>query len=78
MKRITKQLSSLAVACAMVVSLAGCGVSVTGVSFDIPDKRVVDFEFKVNHAVKRVSVQIVQYVIEHIQAIFSARNACPV
>lgn len=37
MKRITKQLSSLAVACAMVVSLAGCGVSVTGVSFDIPD-----------------------------------------
>lgn len=41
-------------------------------------KRVVDFEFKVNHAVKRVSVQIVQYVIEHIQAIFSARNACPV
>lgn len=37
MKRITKKLSSLAVACAMVVSLAGCGVSVTGVSFDIPD-----------------------------------------
>ena len=37
MKRITKQLSSLAVACAMIVSLAGCGVSVTGVSFDIPD-----------------------------------------
>lgn len=37
MKRITKQLSSLAVACAMVVSLAGCGVSVTRVSFDIPD-----------------------------------------
>lgn len=37
MKRITKKLSSLAVACAMVVSLAGCGVSVTGVTFDIPD-----------------------------------------
>lgn len=37
MKRITKKLSSLAIACAMVVSLAGCGVSVTGVSFDIPD-----------------------------------------
>lgn len=37
MKRITKKLSSLAVECAMVVSLAGCGVSVTGVSFDIPD-----------------------------------------
>lgn len=37
MKRITKKLSSLAVACAMVVSLAGCGVSVTGVSFDVPD-----------------------------------------
>lgn len=37
MKRITKKLSSLAVACTMVVSLAGCGVSVTGVSFDIPD-----------------------------------------
>lgn len=37
MKRITKKLSSLAVACAMVVSLAGCGVSVSGVSFDIPD-----------------------------------------
>ena len=37
MKRITKKLSSLAVACAMVVSLAGCGVSVTGVFFDIPD-----------------------------------------
>lgn len=37
MKRITKKLSSLAFACAMVVSLAGCGVSVTGVSFDIPD-----------------------------------------
>lgn len=37
MKRITKKLSSLSVACAMVVSLAGCGVSVTGVSFDIPD-----------------------------------------
>ena len=32
-----KKLSSLAIACAMVVSLAGCGVSVTGVSFDIPD-----------------------------------------
>lgn len=32
-----KKLSSLAVACAMVVSHAGCGVSVTGVSFDIPD-----------------------------------------
>lgn len=32
-----EKLSSLAVACAMVVSLAGCGVSVTGVSFDIPD-----------------------------------------
>lgn len=37
MKKITKKLSSLAVACAMVISLAGCGVSVTGVSFDIPD-----------------------------------------
>lgn len=37
MKRITKKLSSLAVASAMVVSLAGCGVSVSGVSFDIPD-----------------------------------------
>lgn len=32
-----KKLSSLAIACAMVVSLAGCGVSITGVSFDIPD-----------------------------------------
>ena len=37
MKKIMKKLSSLAIACAMVVSLAGCGVSVTGVSFDIPD-----------------------------------------
>lgn len=37
MKSIRQRIMALSVSCALVVSLAGCGVSVTGVALDLPD-----------------------------------------
>ena len=37
MKSIRHKLLALSVSCALVVSLAGCGVNVTGVALDLPD-----------------------------------------
>ena len=37
MKSIRQKLTALSVSCALAVSLAGCGVSVTGVALDLPD-----------------------------------------
>lgn len=36
-KTIPKKLAALALVCALAVSLAGCGVNVTGVALDLPD-----------------------------------------
>lgn len=37
MKSIRQKLTALSVSCALMISLAGCGVSVTGVALDLPD-----------------------------------------
>ena len=37
MKSVSRKLAALSLSCALAVSLAGCGVSVTGVSLDLPD-----------------------------------------
>ena len=37
MKSIRQKLTALSVSCALMVSLAGCGVNVTGVALDLPD-----------------------------------------
>lgn len=37
MKSVPGKLAALSLSCALAVSLAGCGVSVTGVSLDLPD-----------------------------------------
>lgn len=37
MKSIRQKLTALSVSCVLVVSLAGCGVNVTGVALDLPD-----------------------------------------
>lgn len=37
MKSVSRRLAALSLSCALAVSLAGCGVSVTGVSLDLPD-----------------------------------------
>lgn len=37
MKTIPQKLAALALVCALAVSLAGCGVNVTGVALDLPD-----------------------------------------
>lgn len=37
MKSIRHKLLALSVSCALVVSLAGCGVNVTGVALNLPD-----------------------------------------
>ena len=37
MKSIRQKLTALSVSCALTVSLAGCGVNVTGVALDLPD-----------------------------------------
>lgn len=37
MKSIRKKLTALSVSCVLAVSLAGCGVNVTGVALDLPD-----------------------------------------
>ena len=37
MKSIRQRIMALSVSCALAVSLAGCGVSVTGVALDLPD-----------------------------------------
>ena len=36
MKSVSRKLAALSLSCALAVSLAGCGVSVTGVSLDLP------------------------------------------
>lgn len=38
MKSIRQKLTALSVSCALMVSLAGCGVNVTGVALDLPDR----------------------------------------
>lgn len=37
MKSVSRKLAALSLSCALAVSLAGCGVSVTGVSLNLPD-----------------------------------------
>lgn len=37
MKTIPQKLAALALVCALAVSLAGCGVNVTGVALNLPD-----------------------------------------
>lgn len=37
MKSVSRRLAALSLSCALAVSLAGCGVNVTGVSLDLPD-----------------------------------------
>ena len=37
MKSVPGKLAALSLSCALTVSLAGCGVNVTGVSLDLPD-----------------------------------------
>ena len=37
MKTIPQKLAAPALVCALAVSLAGCGVNVTGVALDLPD-----------------------------------------
>lgn len=37
MKSIRQKLTALSVSCALMVSLAGCGVNVTGVALNLPD-----------------------------------------
>ena len=37
MKSVSRKLAALSLSCALVVSLAGCGVNVTGVSLNLPD-----------------------------------------
>lgn len=37
MKTIPQKLAALALVCALAISLAGCGVNVTGVALDLPD-----------------------------------------
>ena len=37
MKSVSRRLAALSLSCALAVSFVGCGVSVTGVSLDLPD-----------------------------------------